>query len=268
MSLKTNLTSSLELRKAELEKIISDATKILNVSPEGCLEVVHKDNHFRYYIKATTKQSSDVPKRKYVGNIELAKALANRDYAKQILKVATLELSQINSLLKVHANSTADDCFNQLHPGRKCLVSPLLFDDDEYANLWLASRSSIQNTYPKKTPILTENNEVVRSKSEKIIADKLKLMGIPYKYEEAITLEGNIRFPDFTVLNKNSRKVYYWEHVGMIDKPGYFKDVITKSEIYLRNNIILGKNLIITYETSEQPLSVQNIETLIREYFL
>lgn len=268
MSLKASLASTLESRKAELEKVISSATRILNTSPEGCLEVINKDNHFRYYVKTSSKISSQKAKREYIKNMDLAGALANRDYAKQILKAATHELDQINSLLNVYHANTVEDCFNNLHSGRKCLVSPLVLDDDEYAKLWSASRNPIQNTYPKNTPMLTENNEVVRSKSEKIIADKLNIIGIPYKYEEAITLEGTIKFPDFTVLNKRNRKVYYWEHFGMIDKPGYLEKALAKAETYLRNNIILGKNLIISFETSKQPLSVQHIDLLIREYLL
>lgn len=54
----------------------------------------------------------------------------------------------------------------------------------------------------------------------------------------------------------------------MIDIPGYLEKALAKAETYLRNNIILGKNLIISYETSKQPLSVQHIDLLIREYLL
>lgn len=268
MSQKTLFTPLLNLRKTELEKAISKAEQILKHPLQGCLEVNKKDNHFRYYIKSSNVSAKEKSTRKYIKDIDIAKALANRDYAKQVLKSATKELNQINTLIAIYGNTTADDCYHNLHPGRKLLVSPLLIDDEQYAKLWLSSRNPMQNTHPKKTPILTENNETVRSKSEKIIADKLYLSGIPYKYEEPLILEDTVKFPDFTVLNKNNRKTYYWEHLGMIDHPDYFKNMLTKVEIYFRNNIIPGKNLIITYETTNQPLSVNIINSLIEEYLL
>ena len=54
----------------------------------------------------------------------------------------------------------------------------------------------------------------------------------------------------------------------MLDNPEYFSNAIAKLEIYFRNNIIPGKNLIVTYETSKEPLSVKSIEILIKEYLL
>lgn len=86
--------------------------------------------------------------------------------------------------------------------------------DDEYAWKWkTASPESLcVNSFPVQSEIYTENNEHVRLKSEKIIADKLSLKGIPYKYEQALVLKEKIVFPDFTVLNKRSREIYYWEH--------------------------------------------------------
>ena len=46
------------------------------------------------------------------------------------------------------------------------------------------------------------------------------------------------------------------------------KNAIEKMTMYLKNGIIPGKNLIITYETSRHPLSVRSIETFINEYLV
>lgn len=270
MSSKQILITSLQSRKQDLENTLAKAKQILSLSVTGCLEVNKNNNYFRYYLKEPASPDAPKGKRIYIKDIETAKALANRDYAKIIYESANEELSKINTLLNLYSHITSsEDCYQALHPGRKLLVQPLTEDDEQYATRWLSVRKQINpNTYPMKAPILTENNEIVRSKSEKIIADKLKLLNIPYKYEEPIIIENQLRYPDFTVLNKKTRKTYFWEHLGMLDNPEYFQETMNKLEIYFRNRIIPGKNLIITYETSSQPLSTKAIDGLIREYLI
>ena len=72
--------------------------------------------------------------------------------------------------------------------------------------------------------IYSERGERVRSKSEKIIADKLYRNGIPYKYEKPLVLKGLGKIhPDFEILNKRTRKEYFLEHLGKMDDIGYVK---------------------------------------------
>lgn len=107
----------------------------------------------------------------------------------------------------------------------------------------------------------------MRSKSEKILADKLYAMNIPYVYEIPLYLRGygDVR-PDFMVLNKRTRKEYYWEHLGMMDDREYCEKTIRKIECYEKNGIFPGKNLLLTYETEMHPLNGRVVEEIIREY--
>jgi len=117
--------------------------------------------------------------------------------------------------------------------------------------------------------IYTEKNEHVRSKSEKILADKLNLMHIPYHYEKPLHLHGyGIVHPDFTILNKRTRKEYYWEHLGMMDDASYSEKAVMKIETYEKNSIFPGDSLILTYETSVHPLDSRLIELIIHKYLL
>lgn len=68
---------------------------------------------------------------------------------------------------------------------------------------------------------LTENGELVRSKSEWIIADKLKAAGIKYQYEQPLVLDGVERLPDFTIRDEDAGTVWYWEHNGMLSDVAY-----------------------------------------------
>ena len=68
----------------------------------------------------------------------------------------------------------------------------------------------------------TERGELVRSKSELVIADKLHSRGIEYVYEQPLVLgEGRVRYPDFTITDHTRGVTFYWEHLGMLDDPGY-----------------------------------------------
>lgn len=92
-------------------------------------------------------------------------------------------------------------------------------------------------------------------------------MGIPYVYEVPLYLEGyGYIKPDFVVLNKKNRREYYWEHLGMMDNKEYCEKAIKKIETFEKNGIFPGENLILTYETYEQPLNIKVVEKLISEY--
>lgn len=78
--------------------------------------------------------------------------------------------------------------------------------------------------------ILTEKGESVKSKSEKIIADKLNMMNVPYCYEGPLYMKGygHVK-PDFKVVNVATRKEYYWEHFGLMSDEEYAKKAIKKN---------------------------------------
>lgn len=117
--------------------------------------------------------------------------------------------------------------------------------------------------------IITEKGEIVKSKSEKILADKFYLMNIPYHYEKPLYLNGyGTVYPDFLTLNKRKRKEIYWEHLGLMDKQDYCEKTIRKLETMQKNGIYLGENLIITFETQTHPLNMRIVEDMIKRYLV
>ena len=115
--------------------------------------------------------------------------------------------------------------------------------------------------------LFTTKGERVRSKSEVQIADSLNRLGIPYRYEYPLRLKNGINiYPDFYCLNVRTRQELYWEHFGMMDNPEYAKNAVQKLHQYNSIQIIPGKNLIITMETSTSPLNVKYIEQQIKSY--
>lgn len=84
----------------------------------------------------------------------------------------------------------------------------------------------------------TERGDLVRSKSELVIADKLHARGIDYAYEQPLTLEkGRARYPDFTIADHARGVTFYWEHLGMLDDPGYRSRWERKRQEYAKAGI-------------------------------
>ncbi len=69
----------------------------------------------------------------------------------------------------------------------------------------------------------TKRGDLVRSKSEVIIANELLAQGIDrYEYEAPLTLlDGKTWYPDFTILDDDTGARYYWEHLGLLHNPDY-----------------------------------------------
>jgi hypothetical protein len=64
------------------------------------------------------------------------------------------------------------------------------------------------------------SGDMLRSKSEVIIANMLHERGVPFLYERPLFAgDGTLRLPDFTVTWAG--KTYYWEHLGRLDDADY-----------------------------------------------
>lgn len=135
--------------------------------------------------------------------------------------------------------------------------------------MWLDEPYTSKIILDDKSMFITDNGERVRSKSEINIANALNKYHIPYKYECPLTFNsGMVIYPDFTIFDVKNRKEIYWEHRGMMDDREYVKYAVLRVKEYNKNEIYLGKNLIITEETSANPLGTKEIENVIRTYFI
>ncbi len=77
------------------------------------------------------------------------------------------------------------------------------------------------------------SGDMLRSKSEVIIANLLHERQIPFLYEEPLFAgDGTIRLPDFTVTWRG--KTFYWEHLGRLDLTDYVREWDDKRTWYER----------------------------------
>ena len=243
----------------------------------GKLRIQKKGNSVQYYYTQTEQSTEDktnqdnqtkqyqtyIPKK----NIQLARNLAQRDYDEKLLQEIEHRQKVLSKFLKEYPDETLEQVYYGMNDYRKELVHPIVETDEQYEKVWISTpyiRKIVGDDVPV---ILTENGERVRSKSEKMIADKLKHMGIPYRYEAQLRLSrSTILHPDFTLLNVKERKEIYYEHFGMMDNPEYVESALNRIELYEKNGIFPGDRLLFSWETMSMPLNMRTVETMLNKF--
>ena len=253
-------------RKEELEKIIGTLSERIKKYPEGTLRIVDKKSYFQYYWRKEATDTNGI----YITKDHMAiiTALAQKDYDQRVLAKAKEEYKFLSKYWEHVSGNTLEDIYADLHLGRKKIVTPIVPEQDQIVADWLAERYEPM-PFTENTEFYTNNEVRVRSKSELIIANLLEQYGVPYKYEKPLYLRGlgQVR-PDFTCLNVRRRKEYPWEHFGMMDNMGYAVKNIEKLNLYQQNGLFPGKDMVATFETSQNPLSSKIIKGVIEEYLL
>lgn len=117
----------------------------------------------------------------------------------------------------------------------------------------------------------TERGELVRSKSEVIIANMLYHMKVDYLYEEPLRGgDGSLRFPDFTIdLSAEMGIRVFIEHLGLLHDPDYRRRWEQKVEWYASNQITEegGENgiLIISRDGPNEPMDCPALKVRLEE---
>lgn len=118
----------------------------------------------------------------------------------------------------------------------------------------------------------TARGEMVRSKSEVIIANALAAKGVDYAYERPLTIEGVTKYPDFTIEDMESGQTLYWEHCGMLHVPSYRRRWKEKLDWYKRHEIRAQEDgggtegtLVITKDKANGSIDSASIVKLIAE---
>lgn len=265
-----------EQRIAQLEQALKNKQHSVKHTPAGLVRIVQNKGSLQFYRRKSQAdtQGTYMPR----SQDKLAHTLIQNAYDQDAVASIQAELKYLRSFLKIYKNKTTDLVYKKLNPPRRQIVEPLTLDDIQYAEEWLKVEYRHKKFSEDLPPLFTDNNEQVRSKSEVIIANELKSSGVPYRYEFPILMDKNAEdpdfpdydfcnlHPDFYCLNLRTRQEYAWEHFGMMDDPKYATQTAEKLALYAQNGFYPGKNLIITMETTKQPLSSRMIKGVIAEY--
>jgi len=268
------LKKELVKEKLKLEKVLEVAEEKLKgykVKPNS----IDKNNRGKNAIVAMIKgkkvqlyERGDNRKYNYVHVNEMHNAikLVKKEYLENLVKCAQKELTCVNRLLGAIEKNSIENVYGKIGKAKQMLVNPIYISNDLYREKWLNETYNGKYFDDDCVEIYTDKGERVRSKSEKIIADKLHKENIDYRYEYPITMPGwGEIYPDFTILDLENRRNIILEHFGMMDDESYVNNAILKLQQYAAMGYNLGDNLFVTMETSGRPFDSRMLDGIIKQ---
>ncbi|WP_155831060.1 hypothetical protein [Butyrivibrio sp. MB2005] len=261
--------NKLEVQLKQIEGLISkiseQAGKYKNL-PDKYISVSKSNGLTQYYwVDKKTKR------RKYAKQceIESLRTVAQRDYNENMRKKLCNIKKNMENFLSVYDIPGIEEIYNRMSDARKELIVPIIEPREAFIEKWKNVEYEPMGFEEGSAEFYSDNGIRVRSKSELMIANTLEKMNIPYRYEypTKIKLLGNVR-PDFTCLNVRTGKQYIWEHFGRMDSLSYANKNVFKIDAYMQTGYFQGKNMIMTFETSQHPISSATIKSVIEQYLI
>ena len=122
-----------------------------------------------------------------------------------------------------------------------------------------------QSTYKKENKkIKTSRGEMVRSKSEALIIESLyRIFDIPHRYEQEQWINGVRIVPDLTFEGAGG-KLFYWDHLGMMDRPDYADYNFNKLRRNYSAGLVPGDNVILSFDR-QGTIDMKYIEGIIMD---
>ena len=262
----------------------TDASKRTNEA----LRVTKHKNGFQYYLISEKGDTNGtyLPK----NEIRKAQAIVQRNYNATLREVIEKQILQISHFAEIYRPDELINAYTELHPGRQVLAAPAILPQKEFVAQWLGKPYRGLPFDEDAPEFFTSSGVRVRSKSEVIIADTLTRMGVPFRYEQPLTIDTrrtsrsapqfkrettlvNPRnaitvHPDFTCLNPRTREEFIWEHFGLMSDLDYVHKTILKISQYVASGYTFGKNFIATFEDRETPLDIKQVQNYIEDFLL
>ena len=250
-------------RMEQLEKIKKSLEKRLQGEQIRKVECRNIRGHYRYYLD-----------QKYVKKEEVKsmKRLVEQEYYAKLLPEIEKQIANLKNALVNVDERKLEKIYNDMHAGKRKLITSGILSREEKIRRFEEETYESKPIDDDRTEIYTNKGERVRSKSEKIIADHFERRGILYRYEKPLYLmvDGQRKpfYPDFTVMNKRTTKILYVEHFGMLDDSVYYNGTLRKLDVYEKNDILIGRDLLVFHETGKRVLNVKSIDKYIDEYMV
>lgn len=238
---------------------INELRKQLPKLPDGQLLMRLNGKYAKWYLKGKRKT-------KYIphSKLNMARQLAEKSLLQQRINCLETENMAIERCLEMmlpretkESRMIASEHFKRL----------LNTEEQDPHQSWSLNYERNQK-YPEGLIHKSASGNILRSKSEVLIDLALYQHNIPYRYEAALNLDDITLWPDFTIMHPITEKILYWEHFGMVDDEEYVNICMKKQKLYIANGIIPNVNLIMTFETKDNPLTAEQVERVIANYLL
>ena len=237
-------------------------------APAGRIRISEKGKRKQMYLRAKGEEN---PNGRYMRKEEWEKGrtIVCSEYHGKLLKACNCRLQAIRKCYIGLQNYDPAEVYRKFPQAKKDLIEPFEIDDMTYRLAWENVEYEGQIFVENAPEIYTEKGERVRSKTEKIIADKLYREGIPYRYEYPLFISPYRKiYPDFTILATRMRKEIILEHLGIMDQEDYRRRACQKIQMYEEQGYLLGQELIVTYETQQRPFDIRMLEKKLQAVHL
>jgi len=258
------IISWVQQRMAVLEGELGRVEKALGKAPEKVVHLSYSHGSPQFYLcEPGNKNGHYVRKTQYT----MVRKILQKEYDERVRLAILQEMKALRGLMEQYPSTAMEEVYETIVEAKRGQIVPRFQSDREYAEEWVKREYTTKGIRDEEGRIFTERGETVRSKSEKMIADKLLRMKIPYRYECPLTFSNGHRiYPDFTLLDIEKREEIYLEHMGMLDNPAYAENAVTRLNWYAQEGIFPGKGLILTWETMREPFDVRMLDGMLADF--
>ena len=248
-----NITDRIEY----LEKIVKGAQKRKLEKPHATLLIKPKGDREYYYKRNHDDNSVSYIRKR---DVKEAQRIAQFTYENRYVKEAEHEITVLKKTRDILLMSSK--AYDKVYNRYRRLVKPITYSKESEALKWQRQKFE-PCPYPFTNSFTTDRGEIVRSKSELIIANKLYKRGVLYRYEAPLKIGDKIIWPDFTIYDIKTGRIIIWEHFGMVDNLEYISTNVKKYDWYIEHDFVLGINLFISHESESRPLMIKEIDNII-----
>lgn len=244
-----NLQNALKLEILIQSQLLKQCRKTLAHAPKGRLYARSRLTQISYYQIYKRKSASGWKnvQKNITNNPSMIEALTEKMVAQDTIKACFGNIPLLKKTLSKYKPYGQEELLSNL-PEKYQSALTLCREKKIYD--WLTAPYEKAPFDPEQHIHETAYGELVRSKSEVIIANALYSFGIPFHYEEKFPYpseNGDFYYPDFTILLPDSSKLI-WEHLGLLSEMGYCINNAYKLHNYQLNQVIIGKDLILTQD--------------------
>ncbi len=270
--------------KEQMNQIFNGLTKKKNIVekqlsqyPEGQLKV--RKQHYKgkeytfFYIELPQRPGEIRRQRKNITkDRDMVRVMARKAYLSSALERLDGNIAALQEALDNMENTSTEDILAELDPAIQKEIAfqkqkeYLLPEDTSSAEAfleWVKASYPKNPNYPQYLKHRTSTGELVRSKSEVLIYEKLKEHKLAFRYENQLMAGDTAIYPDFTILRTDG-KIFYWEHAGRCDLKQYRDELLWKIGMYESIGIGQWGNLILTFDVGDGMIDIREIENIIK----
>ena len=248
------LREIIKTRIDQASRKVEELQRELRAMPPGCLAADKRGSHWAYRIRGYDPNDRTQTKYVSVKDARTLKMHARKKYVPRLIKALNDEIDSLSEACRGLDHDARYRAYEDLPDGIRRLFTPDFIRPEHLCEEWSLQDHPQHTGHHENLIFETSRGDMVRSKTEVIIADMLYSNDIAYRYEQEVSLgPGYICHPDFTIMRKSDAKIFYWEHFGRLTDPQYAEEFVTKLNMYARAGITTADDLLITWECYEVP---------------